>query len=171
MNINELAVIAGRLGGTQEAALALGVGEDLLTRAIAGEQLDRLERGEIESSVYEFLNDNLNFTVESETSALDFTVNYMDVDQSRAFREAVATGAIDTDDLQMAMAIFPATLTDSQSGKILNLIQDELEQGKVNDLADKMRDMFDAFEADGWDILGDISESEFWAWFRETFYE
>lgn len=214
MDRNKLAILINQLGGYDETERVIGVDAELLQGAIQGEQLNHFETDAIDTAFGKLLRhpelaaeNGIDFAElfgtsdydKGLTSDLDLAIDRLyDVGDGNIFREKVADGLVDIDDLNLYFGLFNNLAPgDNQRGKIieylradseyydaerdlarrrhsgkslryqLEAIDEEQEQAEL-EVSDGLKEMLEAYVATGGNIWKD--ESEFWEWFRETFY-
>lgn len=163
---NELTVLASELGGASELSEVLGLDEDVVERALGGEELSRFENSQVTMAFARLESDDLaqadaGVNVEQTLEVvkeLSETLRYIgwegepDTDRYRGLvRSAIADGEINLDRfLDTGYQIFG----DINVGSAGRVIEEMSRSGR-------WEEMFDAFD-------GGIEE--FWDWFREYFY-
>lgn len=179
MNPSKLAILVNMLDGYDEAESATGVPAELIQKAIEGEQLTGYENALLETGFNKlYLEDDRGLDLDdlfgmrqtkfgeptaegTTTGLLDKTLDFLDrTDLQNEFRALVADGSVDLGDLETGFGLF-ANLTSHQAEMVL----DGLRSGDAD-----AGEMFAAYLADGMDFWN-IEDSDFWEWFRDTFYD
>lgn len=188
---DKIAVLINKLT-YDTAADILDVDDTLLDKVVTGTKLNRHERYEIEEQFSHLMRDaevqdeydiDTEY-IESKASLLTHTIQEKDIDDQNVIREGIADSDIDLEKFSKAVSIFPQ-LNNAQLARILDTYADQkrgvttyhhkrdedtglLHKGRKMRAFD-INEMFDAAALDDYDI-SNVSESEFWAWFRELFY-
>lgn len=181
MDRNKLAILTNQLGGYDETEKAIGVDAELIERAVSGEHLTHKETAQIDrgfSELYEYPTEidleTLFGTSDYDkglTGDLDDTERFFyDVDFSNNFRQMVAETDFDIGLLNRGGSMF-ANFTPKMMSDVNALIASN--EGNVGQ---EIAEMFEAYISDGengipfWRQDQLAHDSEFWEWFRETFY-
>lgn len=173
MDRNKLAILTNQLGGYDEVERVIGVDQELVQRAVEGQQLTSIQQAEIETGFNQLyldkelaLDNGIDINaIESLSKDLSDTVNFFyDQDAENRFRQGVADGVVDANDLADGGTLF-ANLTSSQIDKVLSLLETDEASDEISNLFSfYLQDYYS--EVDFWDV----QDSLFWEWFRETFY-
>lgn len=164
MNVNKLAVFVNQAGGIDSAANIIGIEPELLQRAIENQDLNVFETAEIETAFNQlYLEPELAFEndidldeLENAASELDLIDIFIDNENLISdFKQLYANGEIDNLDAFKEMAA-------NLNTRFLEATIEWIKQG--NDASE----LFDNYETGG--NFWDLDDSEFWAWYRETFY-
>jgi hypothetical protein len=197
VNKQALAVLVNQLGGYDETEKAIGVDADLIVRAVSGERLSDIENAEVEDGFNKlYLKPNFAKRYDIDipelkeiTETLNLTEGKIkDVELENLFRQIVASGEIDTDDIDSANVLF-ADRTPSQRDQIFSIFEnletvkgrltERIPYGEKQELQKELSAIRGAvaglFEAVADDMEKDVDmhnivESAFWEWFREIFY-
>jgi hypothetical protein len=115
-----------------------------------------------------------NLTPRQTDQILDHAINYKQSNVDKIIRNLEHTRIANSKRLNIAMQLDADGITREGARKIVdNMPLASWQKNKilsgVSDAPD-LREMFAAYNADDGDIFGDLTDSEFWAWFREMFY-
>ena len=175
MDANKIAVLSNQLGGLDELENVIDVPAELLQKAINGEPLTRFEIEQVDEGLQRLGRYNISSdialdhgidlsdvnTVSDAAAFVDFQA---DADISAQYRQIIADGLLDFDDIVSAKTMF-GELSNKQTSMMFDKI---LEMD-----APDARDVFQRYIRDGESggiFSKDLKDSEFWAWFREMFY-
>lgn len=164
-NRNNLAALANDFGSIESAADALGVDSNILQSAIDGEALSRNDAAELaiaygtfeQNNTDEYL-DEIDVVAELLTDSQNL-IN--DIDTSNQLREAFADGNISVAELSDLFTLWgQGYMTHSNTAKIVEWLNSpDGDAAKLTELYLEEEDDFGYHE-----------DSDFWEWFRDTFY-
>lgn len=165
MDRNKLAALANDSGGITEASDILGIERNIYDRAILGQDLSRLDKAEIDlayahfeqkedESYLQFI-DNTAELINDSVSLQGYERNF-----TGGFMLAVAEGQISEAQINDLYTLW-GNLNNYQANVIMEKF---LEDKNFN--ADTLTELYLEEE----DLFKDYQHSEFWAYFRETFY-
>lgn len=164
MDRTKLAALANELGGTANAANELGVDKDILESAIRGENLSRFDRSEIDIAYGKFEQDTdesyLQYIDETAEKLFDSQLLLADTELANNLAESFADGRISEPQLYDLYELW-GELTPYQADLVVNwLNSDKSDAGLLTELYLEEADLFENYK-----------DSEFWEWFRDTFYK
>jgi hypothetical protein len=163
MDRNKLAALANDLGGLDELADTLGIDNSILESAIKGESLTRFDSAEIDIAYanFEKNNDELYLASIDDTADLlnDSGMLTGSITVSDNLREAFAENRISEQQLGELYTLW-GNLTAFQSENVAAW----LNSGGGN--AELLANLYTNEE----DLFGNYEDSDFWEWFRDTFY-
>lgn len=173
MNRNILAVIVNELGGYDEAAEALGVDEDLIARAVAGENLTRAMNIELDGGWSDLQRDSQALDLYGlDLDKIDDLVKELehvqyalqDESLSDDIRYAYADGRINAEMLESQGLDVFYDLTLFQSTKLIEWLLDKDNRHSAQGFVDAYLATRDRT---GGIFSVDRDGSEFWEWMRE----
>lgn len=166
--IDEVAVIASSAGSIEQAAEDLGISAEDLETALLRGYFTTAETRYMRENVRVLLDSEPEYITEDferDASIVRWSTDQMDYDDNeRIYRYAVAQGAIDFNDAVEGRSLL-RDLTVAQLEKLLDRWFESFGTEEQFDLDE----MYQRYLADGGDIMH-VSESEFWAWYREIVY-
>lgn len=175
--VDKLAILSNEYG-IPEAAEMLGISTDDLEHALQGNKLNQRQ-----TAILEHAYSGLKITHENEidfnaleryAQTLQEAIIFINEERYHGdelkdnYRYAVATGRVNVDEDLPKYLLF-GDLTASHKKRITEWLLDENENGEPNEASE----FFEAYSADmdsGGGIWENVTDSIFWAWFRETFY-
>lgn len=166
MNLNKLAVFLSEFGYDESESL-FNLDADLLQKAVAGESLSEYETALLDNAYSNLIlaeTDFIDFQSINETASnLETALSLInDAELADSFRESFSFGQVDAEIFNDTWQLF-GNLSYSQTAMLVDWLSDNPDLNASEFLT--------AYLVDGGDIWEDVSDSEFWEWFRTVFYE